>query len=605
MRIGLRPKILLLTVLTPVVLAVATVWIVHSNVSREVHSSIQDDLRRASAVFESTLEARAEALGTAGQVIARDPRFFSILTLPGTHLDPQYRATVQGVARDFNNITRADLFEVVDGGGQMLATVGRGSSSRSSRDPLVRAALNGRGVSGILVEKQGDYQVTVTPVFAHGHVIGGLMLGARVGQPFARRLRELTRSEVTFVSRDRSVGTTLGDVDRDALLKTLRQRGRTDSIPESELLEVKAPSSTFLTLVRPIPNSSRNVPQYYVMQRSLEAETAYLTAMRNLLIQLGVLAVIVAILGSVAVAQRITAPIQRLVRAADEMERGDYQYPLEIKSRDEFGHLAERFEEMRQREKVYVQSLEEVARMKTEFINVASHELRTPISIIRGFHDLFATGGLGPITPPQGKALEAIESSLVSLTRVAEDATKMAQIEGERLVLNIDDFDVSTVLRQGVSDAIGDAKKRDLDVTIEVEPDLPPARMDSMRIAQAVCQLVRNAIRFTPDGGMIDVRAWRDKDQLVIEVRDTGIGIPEEKTRDLFDKSFMVRDSLHHHSSSKLEFNSAGLGLGLAIVRGIIEAHGGTLAVESHISRGTTVTMKVPYECNPGLQKAA
>ena len=605
MRIGLRPKILLLTVLTPVVLAVATVWIVHSNVSREVHSNIQDDLRRASAVFESTLEARAEALGTAGQVIARDPRFFSILTLPGTHFDPQYRATVQGVARDFNNITRADLFEVVDGGGQLLATVGRGSSSRSSREPLVRAALDGRGVSGILVEKQGDYQVTVTPVFAHGHVIGGLMLGARIGQPFARRLRELTRSEVTFVSGRRSVGTTLEDSDREALLAMLRHRARADSIPQSELIEVKAPSSTFLTLVRPIPDSSPATPQYYVMQRSLEAETQYLTSMRNLLIQLGVLAVIVAILGGMAVAQRITAPIQRLVRAADEMERGDYQYPLEIKSRDEFGHLAERFEEMRQRERVYVQSLEEVARMKTEFINVASHELRTPISIIRGFHDLFATGGLGPITPPQVKALEAIESSLVSLTRVAEDATKMAQIEGERLVLTIDDFDVSTVLRQGVADAIGDAKKRDLDVTIEVEPDLPPARMDSMRIAQAVCQLVRNAIRFTPDGGMIDVRAWRDKDQLVIEVRDTGIGIPEEKARDLFDKSFMVRDSLHHHSSSKLEFNSAGLGLGLAIVRGIIEAHGGTIAVESHISRGTTVTMKVPYECNPGLQSAA
>jgi len=260
---------------------------------------------------------------------------------------------------------------------------------------------------------------------------------------------------------------------------------------------------------------------------------------------------------------------------------------------------------MRQREKVYVQSLEEVARMKTEFINVASHELRTPISIIRGFHDLFATGGLGPITPPQTQALEAIESSLLSLTRVAEDATKMAQIEGERLVLNVEDFDVSTVLRQGVADAITDARKRELDVTIEVEPDLPPARMDAMRIAQAVCQLVRNAIRFTPDGGMIDVRAWREKEQLVIEVRDTGIGIPEEKARDLFDKSFMVRDSLHHHSSTKLEFNSAGLGPGLAIVRGIIEAHGGTLAVESHISRGTTVTMRVPYVCNPGLQIAA
>jgi signal transduction histidine kinase len=243
--------------------------------------------------------------------------------------------------------------------------------------------------------------------------------------------------------------------------------------------------------------------------------------------------------------------------------------------------------------------------MKTEFINVASHELRTPISIIRGFHDLFATEGLGPITPAQVKALEAIESSLHSLTRVAEDATKMAQIEGERLVLNVDDYDVASVLRQGVADAVTDARKRELDVTVDTEENLPLARLDGMRIAQAITQLVRNAIRFTPDGGMIDVRAWREKDELVLEVRDTGIGIPEEKARDLFDRSFMVRDSLHHHSSTTLEFKSAGLGVGLAIVRGIVEAHGGTIALDSHVSRGTTVTIRIPFECNPGLQAAA
>jgi signal transduction histidine kinase len=605
MRIGLRPKILMLTVLPPVVLAVATVWIVHNNVSREVHTSIHDDLRRASLVFESTLEARSDALGTAGQVIARDPRFFSILTLPGSHSDPQYRATVQGVARDFNNITRADLFEVVDSRGRLLATVGRGSTSRRSRTPLLRTALDGRAASGLLVERNADYQVTVTPVFAHGRVIGGLVLGARIGMPLARRLRELTRSEVTFISGRRSIGSTLEDADRDALMRMLGTRAKGDSLPQSRLIEVKAASQTYLTLVRPIPDSNPASPQVYVMQRSLQVETEYLTAMRNLLIELGVVAVIIAILGGMAIAQRITAPIQRLVRGADEMERGDYQYPLEIRSRDEIGHLAERFEEMRQREKVYVRSLEEVARMKTEFINVASHELRTPISIIRGFHDLFATEGLGPITPAQVKALEAIESSLHSLTRVAEDATKMAQIEGERLVLNVDDYDVASVLRQGVADAVTDARKRELDVTVDTEENLPLARLDGMRIAQAITQLVRNAIRFTPDGGMIDVRAWREKDELVLEVRDTGIGIPEEKARDLFDRSFMVRDSLHHHSSTTLEFKSAGLGLGLAIVRGIVEAHGGTIALDSHVSRGTTVTIRIPFECNPGLQAAA
>jgi signal transduction histidine kinase len=606
-RIGLRPRILLLTVLPPVALAVATVWIVNQNVSREVHSSVHEDLRRSSMVFESTLEARTEALATAGQVIARDPRFFSILTLPGSHTDPQFRATVQGVARDFNNITRADLFEVVDGRGRLLATVGRGSSSRASRDPLVRPALEGRATSDILVERQADYQLTVTPVFAHGRVIGALLLGARIGQPLARRLRDLTRSEVTFVSGRRSIGTTLEDGDRDALLQALRERTRTraDSLAQSEVLVVKAPSQTYLTLVRPIPDASPAARQFYVMQRSLEAETAYLTSMRNLLIQLGIVAVVIAVLGGMAVAQRITAPIQRLVRGADEMERGDYQYPLEIKSRDEIGHLAERFEEMRQREKVYVRSLEEVARIKSEFINVASHELRTPISIIRGFHDLFATGGLGPITPAQTRALEAIESSLMSLTRVAEDATKMAQIEGERLVLTIDDYDVASVLRQGVADAMTDARRRELDIEVDVEPGLPPSRMDGMRIAQAVSQLVRNSIRFTPDGGLIEVRAWREEGDLVIQVRDTGIGIPEDKCRDLFDRSFMVRDSLHHHSSSTLEFKSAGLGLGLAIVRGILEAHSGTITVESKVSRGTTFTMRLPLESSPGLQSAA
>ena len=605
MRVGLRPRILLLTVLPPVVLAIATVWTVHRNVSRQVHSSINEDLRRASLVFESTLEARSEALGTAGQVIARDPRFFSILTLPGLHTDPQSRATVQGVARDFNTITRADLFEVIDGKGRLLASVGRGSSTRSSREPLSRRSLEGRAVSGILVERQADYQVTVTPVFAHGRVIGGLVLGARIGQPLARRLRDLTRSEVTFVSGRRSVGTTLEDPDRDALLQTLEHRPHGASLAASELLEVRAAAQTYLTLVRPIPDSAPSAPQFYVMQRSLEAETGYLTAMRNLLIQLSVLAVIVAILGGMAVAQRITAPIQRLVRAADEMEKGDYQYPLEIRSRDEIGHLADRFEEMREHEKVYVRSLEEVGRIKSEFIDVASHELRTPISIIRGFHDLFATGGLGPVTPAQTKALVAIEASLMSLTRVAEDATKMAQIEGERLVLTIDDYDVASVLRQGVADAMTDARKRELDVEVDVQPDLGPARMDGMRIGQAISQLVRNSIRFTPDGGLIKVQAWSEENELVLQVRDTGIGIPEEKFNDLFERSFMVRDSLHHHSSNTLEFKSAGLGLGLAIVRGILEAHGGTIKVESQVSRGTTFTLRLPLECTPGLKAAA
>ena len=605
MRVGLRPRILFLTVLPPVILAVATVWIVHHSVSGQVHANIQESLRRSSRVFESTLAARSEALVTAAQVIVHDPRFFSMLTLPGPHADPQYRATVRGVARDFNTIPRADLFEVLNADGRLLASVAGGNSSRATREPLVRGALGGRAVSGILVEGKVHYQATVTPIFVHGRVVGGLLLGARIGEQLARRLRDMTRSEVTFLSGERCIGSTLEAPVLEALLRTLRAQPRGDSRAHSAILELKSGSETYVTLVRPIPRSNPDKPHFYVMQRSLEAEAGFLPTMQSLLVQLGLLAIVAAILGGIAVAQRITAPIQRLVRGADEMERGDYQYPLDIHSRDEIGHLAQRFQRMRQREQVYVESLQEVARIKSEFINVASHELRTPISIIQGFHDLLASEGLGPVNPAQVKALEAIQSSLFSLTRVAEDATKMSQIEGERLVLSVEDHDVGSVLKKGVADAITDARKRELDVSIEVEPDLPPARMDGMRIAQAITQLVRNSIRFTPDGGLVEVGAWREENLLVIRVRDTGIGIPEEKCRDLFDRSFMVRDSLHHHSSSALEFKSSGLGLGLGIVRGILEAHGGAITVESRLARGTTFTIRLPFESTPGLQAAA
>jgi signal transduction histidine kinase len=604
-RIGLRPRILGLTVLPPVVLTVATVWIVHHSVSGQVHNNVHEGLRRSSLVFESTLSSRSEALTTAAQVIAHDPRFFSILTVAGSPKDPQYLATVRGVARDFNAITRTDLFEVVDAQGRLLASVAEGNSSRSTREPLVRAALKGRAVSGILVERKAHYQATVTPINAHGRIVGALVLGARIGEQLAGRLRALTRSEVTFVFDHTSIGSTLDPPARAALLEALKAEPRGGSPIHSTLIELKSGDETYVTLVKPIPHANRKRPHFYVMQRSLEGEAGFLHTMQNLLAQLGLIAVVVAILGGIAVAQRITAPIQRLVRGADEMERGNYTHPLNIKSRDEIGHLAKRFDEMRQREAVYVQSLQEVARLKSEFINIASHELRTPISVIRGFHDLLASEGLGPMNPAQVKALEAIESSLISLTRVAEDATKLSQIEGERLVLSVEDHDVASVLRKGVEDAITDARKRELDLSVDVEPDMPPARMDGMRIAQAVTQLVRNSIRFTPDGGLVEVGAWREAEDLVIRVRDNGIGIPEEKRRDLFDRSFMVRNSLHHHSSNSLEFNSAGMGLGLAIVRGILEAHGGSITVESQVSRGTTFLARLPFCNSEGLRQAA
>jgi signal transduction histidine kinase len=603
-RLRLRWKLLAVTAIAPGVLALGTLWTVNRNISGHLEENIHEGLRRSSLVFENMLSARTDALEVTAQVIVRDPRFFSILTLPASSADAQYRATVRGVAKDFHDITLSDLFEVVDRSGHLLASVGRASSVPASRAVLVARALRGQPASGVLIEKDAHFQATVTPVVAGGRVVGALVLGAEIGGALAGRLRGLTHSDVTFVSGDHATGSTLSDPsDRAALLDAL---GSLDLGAGSDrLIEVQGGSARYLTLVRRIPGSDPKGRQFYVLQRALDVETAFLREVQGGLVKLGGIAVLAALLVGLILSERITRPVLKMVRGAEEMRRGNYDFPLDVRTQDEIGFLAERFGEMREREKDYVKSLEEVARVKSEFISIASHELRTPISVIKGFVELFTNGSLGATSDEQRSALGAIDRSLKQLTRIAEDATRVAQIESERLELSFRDQSVEELVRQAVSIAAGDAPNRDLSITTEVDPELPPARVDGPRLTQALANLVRNAIRFTPDRGTIEVRGGRDGDRLVLDVKDSGIGIPEDKMAQLLRRSYVVRDSLHHHSSSTLEFNSAGLGLGLTLARGIVEAHGGSIEAVSHPERGSTFTIRVPYEGPQRLESAA
>ena len=115
-------------------------------------------------------------------------------------------------------------------------------------------------------------------------------------------------------------------------------------------------------------------------------------------------------------------------------------------------------------------------------------------------------------------------------------------------------------------------------------------------MTEVVANLVRNGIRFTPDGGTVEVSALREGSTLVIDVTDSGIGISEDQARVLFDPAVMIRDSKRHHSSDTLEFNSEGLGLGLSIARGIVEFHGGTIEVKSALGRGSRFRVRIPID---------
>ena len=607
MRIGLRWKILFFTVLPLVSLAFAALWTVDRSTTRQVDQGLHEDLSRASAVLTSVLAESERSQRVTSQVIVRDPRFFSVLTIPGPHTDPQLRATIKDVAKSFNALTGADLFEITDARGRLLASVGPDASTAGAREPLVRAALAGKPVTSVLVQQGAHHLVCVAPALAGGRVVGTLVLGTRIGGELAKSMRELTRSEVTFVSGNTITGSTLAEAaDRTALLHALP--GITLSVAansKAQFVQVSGAGHQYITLAGSLRSAEPGSAQLYVMQRALDTETAFLRGIKSRLVNLGILAVIATLLIGLFIAHRITAPVQSLVRGAEAMERGNFDVPLEVTSRDEIGALASGFDAMRRRQREYIRTLKDAARAKSEFVDVASHELRTPVAVIRGYQELLGNGTMGPLTPHQQKAVNASLESVNTLQDITADLTRVTELDREALVLNLEHHDIDGLVSEVIATARAAAPARRVEITPRLSPDLGSAQLDRPRLVEALVNLVKNAIRFTQDGGHIEVCARRDDPHLVIEVRDTGIGIAPDRLTDLLERPFAARDASHHHSSRNLEFNSRGFGLGLLIARGIVEAHGGTLSVESVLGSGSTFAMRIHVDPAGALKRAA
>jgi signal transduction histidine kinase len=585
-RIGLRWQILLLTALPLLALAGATLWFVDRAVTRRSEEDLAGDLRRASHVFENMLSASANDLGVTGAVIVKDPRFFSVLALPHGRKDRSFVATVTGVAHDFQQLAGQDVFEIVDARGEVVASVGRIELVPDARKALVSSALGGNAGSRAVPQRDTQVLLVGTPVEVDGRVVGALLLGREVSGELAAQLRELTSSEVAFICGGRITRTTLpGAEEREVA----RQVAAGSMRPGTDPTRIEG----WIAWARPLPMAADPASQVYVLQRSVAAETAFLRAVRGQLSELGLLLLAAVALASVFIAGHITRPIRQLVNAAQAMERGEWDAPIDRDRPDEMGYLAGNFEHMRSRQRTYVRSLQEVARAKSEFIAVASHELRTPISIIRGWEDLLRGGMVKPDSKPFADGLDAIGRACDSLEKIAVSATRMAQSDGEGPPAPTT-CEVAPLLADALREAMRVATGRNVSVTIEVEDDARHAILDRLQVLHAVDELVRNGIRFTSDGGSVTVRACARGADFAIEVRDTGIGLSDEARQRLLEDVYVPHDSRNHHTATGLEFNVAGMGLGLVLVRRVVEGHGGRLLVDGRRDQGSLFTMLFP-----------
>jgi signal transduction histidine kinase len=291
------------------------------------------------------------------------------------------------------------------------------------------------------------------------------------------------------------------------------------------------------------------------------------------LIALGA-AVGLALLGTAIVARRMTSSLDLLSSATADVAASAFREPIAVTSRDEIGALARAFNSM-------ARQLREIEETKREFFATVTHELRSPLTSIRGAVDLLHTGGPGPLTEKQGRLTDIIRESAERLLGLANQI-----IELSRLRAGVDLDRKPLDLAMLVDRVVEELHPQAADAGVALERERYGSHFaylgDAERLYQLVVNLGANAIRFTPRGGRVTMRIMEAGAEFELQVEDTGVGIPADALPTIFEPYRQAHQ------------DRGGTGLGLAIVRGVATAHGGRVMAESHEGKGSRFTVLLP-----------
>lgn len=231
-------------------------------------------------------------------------------------------------------------------------------------------------------------------------------------------------------------------------------------------------------------------------------------------------------------------------------------------------------------------ALRATARNRMMFLASASHELRTPITIIRDYAWLLSDGTSGPLEPAQLECVEAILRNCVRLTALVEDLLDTSKLESGNLPLRIEYTQPFVLLRHCYDDFEHICRSKNQSLELQMDEDIGPILCDRQRMTQVILNLLTNASRFTPEGGSIVLRGFMGDDGLEIEVQDSGVGISPEHQRTIFDAFVQV--------DRRTGPGPQGTGLGLYIARRIVAMHGGTIGVVSQPGQGSVFSIRIP-----------
>jgi signal transduction histidine kinase len=273
-----------------------------------------------------------------------------------------------------------------------------------------------------------------------------------------------------------------------------------------------------------------------------------------------------------AISALVLLRLAALLRSFDAVNRAERQLRIDAE--------ASRLALIEQNER-----LRELDRLKDEFVGLVSHDLRTPLTSITGYVELLEADETGPLNAEQRSFLKIVSRNAGRLLRLVNDLLFVARLQSGRLELDLDEVDLSVLAAEAVAGAGPHAGAKGLDLELVSSGDTAVLG-EPGRLAQLLDNLVSNAIKFTPDGGSVTLRVAAEDGAVVLEVSDSGIGIPESERARLFERFF--------RASTAVSRQIPGTGLGLHIAQAIVEAHGGRITVASKVGAGTTFRVELP-----------
>jgi signal transduction histidine kinase len=316
-------------------------------------------------------------------------------------------------------------------------------------------------------------------------------------------------------------------------------------------------------------------------ERVDEAASVTIEAQRTAAAALAI-ALLLALLIALWLLRSISTPVFFLARGMQAVADGDFTYRLPFTGmrRDEFGRLAGSYESM-------ARQLAELDKLKAEFISIASHELKTPINVIIGYLELLREGIYGQMSPKQIETCGIIEKQAHTLTKLTRQLLDVSRFEAGGGKVELRKMDLPRFLHNLEAAFQGLAVQRGIAFTVTRAESVPAeVSWDEDRMNEVLGNLLSNAFKFTPREGSVILTAEKDSSQVRVTIRDSGAGIPKDQLPHIFEKFYQA----DNQASAALK----GTGLGLAIARQIVEAHQGTVTVDSTEGVGTTFHLSLP-----------